>query len=850
MPFSSAPKPPDGGDSTHAGPWARFVRRHLFDYKPAATRAWLLLAAVGSLATVWALVQLAQLPWADWARVQLAVGLVAAAACFPVHLPRTRYSLGVADVFVLAILALYGVPAATLAAAVEGLVGAWRSSKRLTSRISTPAAASASTATAGLLYEALLAFGVARGLSHEAAILAALTTASLPYFAGTTLPLLGVMALKNDSRLSLREWAAGYSWLAAIDLASAVVAGVLVINARQFGAGVIGVAVVSAAALVALTTLSLRRHEAERSAQDSLLAAARLDAQRNQQRFTTAFTHAAVGMAIVLPDGSMQQVNQALCRLLGHKPEQLLQQPFSALLHPGDAALFRRRVRSLASSTAQDNEAFSMELRCRDGAGHDLWVSLHCSHFTDPSDDRRCLIYQLHDITSRRLAEDRLHHTAYHDSLTDLANRSCFNARLAVAVDASSADAGAGFAVMFLDLDRFKVVNDRLGHSAGNALLCEVARRLSDGVRPGDLVARLGGDEFAVLAERLADPEAALALGQRLLQGLQQPMLINGTEVQPGASIGITCSDLGYRSADEILRDADLAMYAAKADGRSRVKLFDQSMHERMAEKLALESALRRAIGEGQLSVAYQPLYDLEPYRLSGFEALARWVHPERGHISPAVFIALAEESGHIEALTQWVIDQAVGQLAAWRSNWPQLQALDMHVNISGRDLANPALVPQVRDALLHHGLDAHALTLEITEPTLMGNLSTALDALQTLRKMGVRFSIDDFGTGYSSLAHLSTLPIDSLKIDSSFVTGMDEAPQNVEIVRAVCNLGLSLGKKVIAEGIETMSQLATLKTLGVHVGQGYLLSRPLRAEQVPALLAAMAAASAVQHTP
>jgi diguanylate cyclase (GGDEF)-like protein/PAS domain S-box-containing protein len=848
------------------------VQAHLFDYSPRSIRMWLAMVTTGGLALAWAAGELASLRRADGAQVALGLALVAAAACFPVQVPRTRHFIGVADVFIFALLALFGAPAAALAAAVEGVVASRRSSKRLSSNIATPAVAGASMAASGLLFQALDGALTQAGWSPHAAGLAALCAVGLPYFAGTTAPLLAVMAAKKNQPFPLRDWLQGYAWLAAVQLASALLAGLLVMNARLFGAGVLVAAVLSTAAVVGLLQVSLRRQEADRAEQESRLGAAQREAQLNQQRFTAAFTHAAVGMAIVQPDGRMQQVNQALCRLLGRAPDTLLQRPFSELLHPGDAALFRRRADAMlgkpADAAAPDGEAFSMELRCRTGngasAGADLWVSLHCGHFIDPADARPGLIYQLHDITSRRLAEDRLHHTAYHDSLTDLANRHCFNQRLAVAVESSGNDAAQGFAVLFLDLDRFKVVNDSLGHAAGNQLLREVARRLSDGVRPGDLVARLGGDEFAVLAEQLDHPDAALAMAQRLLLSLQQPLLIHGTEVQPGASIGITFSDLGYRTADEILRDADLAMYAAKAGGRQQVALFDHSMHERMAEKLKLEGELRRAIGEGQLSVVYQPLFDLEPYRLSGFEALARWVHPERGPISPAVFIALAEESGHIEALTHWVIDQAVRQLAAWRRAHPAMGPVDMHVNISGRDLANASLVPVVRELLLQHGLPAQALTLEITETTLMGRLETALDTLQALRKMGVHFSIDDFGTGYSSLAYLSTLPIDSLKIDRSFVMGMSQAPQNVEIVRAVLNLGRSLGKKVIAEGIETVAQLATLKGLGVQVGQGYLLSRPLRAEQVPALMGAPAAmpvdaepgpraeaaAAGLQHTP
>jgi len=358
-------------------------------------------------------------------------------------------------------------------------------------------------------------------------------------------------------------------------------------------------------------------------------------------------------------------------------------------------------------------------------------------------------------------------------------------------------------------------------------------------------VARLGGDEFAVLLEALHDADAGLRLAQRVLDALSRPVVINGTEVLPGASVGITFSDLGYRTVDEVLRDADLAMYDAKARGRGQVAMFDVSMHERAAEKLALEADLRHAIGEGQLSVHFQPLYELEPYRLYGFEALARWVHPVRGPVSPAVFIALAEESGHIEALTDWVIDHSAAQLALWQQQMPETRHLGMHVNISGRDLARADMTANVQSVLTRHALPAECLTLEITETTLMGKLDLALQTMGRLRETGVRFSIDDFGTGYSSLAYLGTLPIDSLKIDRSFVMGMHDKPQNVEIIRAVLNLAQSLGRKVVAEGIETPEQLATLRRLGVHIGQGYLLSRPLRAEQAGELLAVMAPAAA-----
>jgi diguanylate cyclase (GGDEF)-like protein/PAS domain S-box-containing protein len=668
-----------------------------------------------------------------------------------------------------------------------------------------------------------------------------LCLASLASVALNTGPLMKLMAVKRGHTFSLSEWGRSSTWIAAISLGSAFVAGLVHLNAVRYGPGVYAVGAAVVLALAVLLRLTIGNLERERSRQEARLTIAQREAELSQQRFTAAFTHAAIGMAIVHADGRMLQVNHALCLLLGRADSDLLGHPFRDLLHPGDEALLRRHTEEI---TRRPDETYSMELRCDGADGQQLWVALYCSRYEDPGDAGPCLIYQLHDITSRRVAENRLHHIAFHDGLTDLANRHCFNERLELAVEESRLDDSVRFAVLFLDLDRFKIVNDSLGHIAGNTLLREVAQRLQTCVRPCDLVARLGGDEFAILLPALHDADAGLRLAQRVLDALSLSLSINGTEVVPGASVGITFSDLGYRTVDEVLRDADLAMYEAKAGGRGRVALFDISMHERAADKLALEADLRRAIGEGQLSVQFQPLYELEPYRLYGFEALARWVHPVRGPVSPAVFIALAEESGHIEALTDWVIDHSVAQLALWQRTLPDTAHLGMHVNISGRDLARADLAERVQQVLERHALAAPCLTLEITETTLMGKLDLALQTMGRLRESGVRFSIDDFGTGYSSLAYLGSLPIDSLKIDRSFVMSLHEKPQNVEIVRAILNLAQSLGRRVVAEGIETPEQLATLRRLGVHIGQGYLLSRPLRAAQIVELLS-LATASA-----
>jgi diguanylate cyclase (GGDEF)-like protein/PAS domain S-box-containing protein len=677
------------------------------------------------------------------------------------------------------------------------------------------------------------------GVDPNLATAAALVLSAPLFFAVTSITLGLLVAIKRETKPQPLEWLTQSKALAAWHMASALIAGMVFLIAKQYGILVFGFAAVITIAVVTLLRMSIAKQERQRQAQEALVVEAQQEAELSQKRFTASFTNAAIGMAIARPDGPVLQVNHALCDLTGRSEADVVGKPFASLLHAGDATLLRRQADQVL---ARPEEAFSMELRVIGADSADIWVALHCAQFADPSGSGHALIYQLHDITSRHLAEKRLQHIAYHDDLTNLANRNCFHERLEVAVERSTNDPSARFTVLFLDLDRFKLVNDSMGHMAGNLLLAEVARRLLACARTNDLVARLGGDEFAILIEDSLDIDAGMRLAQRVLEALKLPTTLNNTELVPAASIGITTSDLGYRTVDEVLRDADLAMYEAKAAGRCRVAYFDSSMHSRAAEKLSLETELRRAISDGALSVHYQPLYELSPYRLVGFEALARWTHPRRGSVSPVTFIKLAEESGQIDALTDFVIERAIAQLAAWQRLAPAMP-LTMHVNISGRDLARKTLPGHVLHTLQRNGVAPRTLTLEITETTLMQRVDEALETMNRMRESGVRFSIDDFGTGYSSLAYLSTLPIDSLKVDRSFVTGIIEKPQNAEIVRAVVTLGQALGRRVIAEGIETQEQLSTLLSLGVHVGQGFLLSRPLPAEKAEALIAAGAAA-------
>ena len=390
---------------------------------------------------------------------------------------------------------------------------------------------------------------------------------------------------------------------------------------------------------------------------------------------------------------------------------------------------------------------------------------------------------------------------------------------------------------MFLDFDRFKLINDSLGHQAGDEFLIQVSRRILGKLRPHDIVARLGGDEFAILSLQVKDIADVTSLADRVMAALREPFRVAETVLNSSASIGITTSSIGYSRPEDVLRDADIAMYRAKSAGKDRYAMFDIALHAEVAERLRLEGDLRLALQDGQLSVAYQPLYELATGKLAGFEALARWMHPELGAIGPDRFIPIAEDSGLIVALTDFVLHRACQQLKQWQDSDPTCAALTVNVNISSKDLGHTGLVARVTHALAKAGLKPQYLSLELTENILMERLEAATPMLEDLRTLGVGLSVDDFGTGYSSLAHLSTLPVDCLKVDRSFIHNLRCGSKEATVVRAIVNLGGSLGKAVIAEGIETASQFDQLREMGCRVGQGFHMSRPLTPQAVDSLL-------------
>ncbi len=824
-------------------------RALLPDYNRKATLFWWTMVALGAVCLTLSIRSLTALQAPQL--VQIAAGVLVAtlAGLFPVRIPRSKNSFAAGEIYVFLLLAIHGPPAAVVGAACEAALGAYRSSKRWSSRFASPAITGVAMFACAWMFEAMSkTLHAAVPLNPGGLLLSMMTLGAIYAFVNTVLVSL-VATLKRSDPVTLGNWFRDWGWVGLTYTSAGALASLLFLTFKQFGIPVLIVSVPMLAMFLAtLHYFFGQQAAAERERAARVEAAEKVAAQaaqhvrdleQSEKRFQSAFTHASIGMALVSTDCRVLQANRALSVLLGHEVAAIAGRPFTDFLFADDAGLLHEQ---LARIVRREVEAFSLEVRCRDANGREIWVSLHCGFFADSSPTEPCLIFQVHDVTARRRAEGRLQHIAYHDSLTNLANRSRFNECLLQALQNQREDPSRHFAVMYLDFDRFKLINDSLGHTAGDEFLLKVARRIQEHVRPNDVLARLGGDEFAILTEDVGNTNHAVALAERLQMVLRKPLQIAGKEVSTSASIGITYSDVGYRTPEEVLRDADLAMYKAKAKGKAQFALFDSSLHRKATEQLSLEGDLRRAIEAGELSLVFQPIYQVVPRRLVSFEALVRWNHPQRGLVSPSTFIPVAEESGLIEPLSHWVLESVCAQLRAWHARLPHATRIGMHMNASSRDFATPNFATRVATTLDRSNLRPSLLTLEITENALMARMDQAAETMKQLRQLGVGLSIDDFGTGYSSLSYLSVLPINSLKIDRSFVNQLQGSAENSEIVRAVITLGASLGKQVIAEGVETEAQLEHLQRLGCSHCQGFLLAEPLSARQATALIDGLSA--------
>jgi len=834
-----------GQPTLRLNPLQRLHQALMPDYNPKATAYWWTMVLLGGAAIAYSLFAVRSMSWEVVAQI-LAGGILAAVAgFFPVRIPGSKNSFVAGEIFIFLLLLMHGPAAATIASAGESFVGAYRSGTRWTSRIASPPISALAMFIAGSLMTTAFGWIGPTNVSNPGLLLLVTTVVALVYFVGNTLFVSLVFTFKRKERFNVTEFLSSFGSIGIAYGGSALLAALLFLTVQNSGISVLLGALPVIAMLLTTVHYFLRQQEAQDSVRKSRIEAAEREAAQStkhmaalrdsEQRFHSAFTHASIGMALVSFEGRILQANAALASLLGEpQGDKMVDRPFGALLLDADLPLLEREF---ARIHGKEVDTFAIEARCRHRNGAEIWTALHCGFFSESNSAAPCLIVQVQDISARRNAESKLNHIAFHDGLTGLPNRGRFHTLLTQALAGAQADPAQHFGVMFLDFDRFKLINDSMGHTAGDEFLVQVSRRIQEHVRPGDVVARLGGDEFAILVHRVQNELCATSLADRLQQVLKQPLQIAGVSVNTSASIGITFSRLGYATPEDLLRDADIAMYRAKAAGKARYEVFDANLHSEVTDRLRLEADLRQALADGSLEIAYQPLFDLRAGTIRGFEALARWNHPTLGAISPIKFIPIAEETGLIIELTDMVLSRTCHQLHAWHKRHPSLRELKMQVNISSNDLAHSALAERVGRALREGKVPARLLTLELTENILMQRVEGVMGTLDALRTLGVGLAIDDFGTGYSSLSYLSSLPIDSLKIDRSFVKGMREGSKNAEIVRAIVALGASLGKSVVAEGIETTSQFAQLQTLGCENGQGFHLSRPLSPREVEHLL-------------
>ena len=549
--------------------------------------------------------------------------------------------------------------------------------------------------------------------------------------------------------------------------------------------------------------------------------------RQTEEHFRLIFEQASIGIAVTDLRGQFQKINPAFSQILAYSESDLLSLTFKNILQIEDCENYQMVIDRLIQSHHINDQ---VELRCQTGTKEVIDVLLKIVVIYDEFHQPINLQYQLIDITDRKKMEQQLVYDALHDPLTELPNRVLFADRLMRAILCCKARKDYCYAVLFLDIDRFKVVNDGLGHLAGDKLLVLVTKRLLNVLRPNDTIARFGGDEFVILLDEDCDRQTAIWVADRLQGSLENHFEIEGNRIFVSVSIGITLSSNQYEHPEDILRDADATMYRAKDKGRARYEVFDESLRSAALSRLKLENELRTGLSQNQFCLFYQPIIDAKSLELKGFEALVRWQHPVHGMISPSSFIPVAEETGLIIILGEMIFDIACQQLAHWRQSGFDTSNFKLSINLSGKQLMDPNLLGIIDRTMFRNHTEPNSIKLEITESVLLEQDYQAINVLNNLRKSGFEISLDDFGTGYSSLSYLQRLPIDTLKIDRSFVQKIqhDVRNKNLAIVQSIITLSHAIGLDIIAEGVETQEQLDKLAALGCESVQGFFFSPPV----------------------
>jgi diguanylate cyclase (GGDEF)-like protein/PAS domain S-box-containing protein len=763
----------------------------------------------------------------------LAVVTILLSSRVGVEFSHHNVQITVSDLFVFLVLLLYGGEAAVLVAAGEAFCSSFRFSKLWFTRVFNAGLLAVSTFLTSVIVGAV--FGPAQTLTRGQVtadfIRAVCCLALIQYLANS-----GIAAVRETLKTGQpvwQIWKENFLWTWVTYFASASAAAVtakLILDSGSYAL----LATIPLISIIYFTYRSYRKQldaKTEQAEQAARHAAEQEriteELRRSEEHFRGAFDYAAVGMALIGTNGQWLRVNQSFCTLVGYTEEELLETDLQSVTHPEDLSC---RLADMYRLVEKNAVTVTSETRYLHKEGQEIWSITSFSAVEDTDGKPIHFVMQAQDITERKRAEKELHHAAFYDALTALPNRALFTEHLQLAINRAKRRPDHLYAVLFLDIDRFKNINDSLGHAIGDQLLVNVGRRLKQCTRDEDIVSRFGGDEFAILLNGIKNSNEAIEIAERIQRELALPFNLSGHEVFSGGSLGMALSTFEYRNSEEILRDADTAMYCAKGHGMAKLEIFDKVMHTRVASRLQLENDLRRAVDQNEFEVYYQPVVNLSTSTLSGFEALVRWNHPERGIISPAEFIPVAEETELIIPIGRFVLFEACRQTREWQIKWNTPTPLTISVNLSGQQFKQADLVDQIKQALYQTSLEAEYLNLEITESIVMDDAEAATGMLRQLRSLGVQLSIDDFGTGYSSLSYLHRFPVNVLKVDRSFVSRMGTDQESMGIVETVIALAAKLKMKAVAEGVETSEQSEQLKNLNCAYAQGFLYSKPVTA--------------------
>lgn len=778
----------------------------------------------------------------------LLVFTIGIASRITLQIPSLKSHIAVSDTFIFLALLMFGGEYAILLAAAEAFCSSWRfCNKKLTVFFNAAAMALSTT----VVVVALKVFGLysedffnGYGENVDNFIISLSVMALVQFIVNTAIASV-YDTLKNSMPL-WETWKTKYVWTFITYCVGAASAGLLLQLSQTVGFGM----VLAAFPVIFFIYFSYKMYvknmemsisQAEQAEEHAhILEEQSLALRESEERFRSAFNYAPIGIALVAPSGDWMKVNRALSTILGYSEEEFLATNFQSMMFQDDLGATLIKMHELLSGKIVNCQ---LEQRYVHKNGQTVWASWSVSAANDTKADQPNLIFQIQDITDRKVAEDKLQYEATHDALTGLPNRAMFMNKLAAALAKSRQYPGYKVSVLFIDLDRFKYVNDSLGHLIGDRLLIEISGRLRDCMRPSDMVARLGGDEFTILVEGRFELKEVTMIAERIQEKFTVPFDLNGHEVYSSASIGILQASEKHLTPEDMMRDADTAMYQAKRAGKARHAIFDEDMHEAVKETLQLETDLRRAVEKEDFTVNYQPIYSLATGEVEGFEALARWNHPTLGNIPSWKFIPLAEEIGLIDTLGSQVIRKACRQIGAIQRRIGSDTPLSLSVNLSCKQFAQSNLVNKIKQILEETDFSPKLFKVEITESVFFEHQERAIEMLNELCSLGIEIHIDDFGTGYSNLSYLVRLPVSTLKVDRSFISQIGSDSGNNEIVQTIVMLARNLNMKVIAEGVETEAQLEKVKELDCEGAQGYLFAKPMTFENLSQFMGAEKAA-------